>query len=149
MRGQLNKYRKNKMTTTIPTIEKVLDNAFAISRKGTKHRNEFKYNSFRRPVTHLDFFQLLHNSNINLDSFELTKYMCHLKATNYTNDWISGNVILEVSATTAQIIIIDAEWMNINLNRSALNNMFSFFQDNSIFHTDFGELTHSDKYYKL
>ena len=59
------------MTTLVTTIEKVLDNAFVINRKVTKHRNEFSYNTFERPITHLDFFQLLHNSGINLSSFEL------------------------------------------------------------------------------
>lgn len=135
------------MTTSVTTIEKVLDNAFVINRKGTKHRNEFSYNTFERPITHLDFFQLLHNSGINLSSFELTKYMCHIKATDYVNNWRS-DVKLVVSSSSAQIVIKHAEWLNIYLDRSKLVDMFNWFQDQSLFHTDFGSLKQSENYYK-
>ncbi len=50
------------MTTSVTTIEKVLDNAFVINR--IKHRKVFSYNDFERPITHYDFFQLLNNSDI-------------------------------------------------------------------------------------
>ena len=135
------------MTTSVTTIEKVLDNAFKINRKGTKHRNEFSYNTFERPINHLDFFQFLHNSGINLSSFELTKYMCHIKATDYLTNWKS-DVKLVVSSSSVQIVIKNAEWLNIYLDRSKFIQMLTWFQDQSLFHTDFGSLTHNEQYYK-
>ena len=84
------------METTVSTIETVLNNAFVIRRKGTKHCKTFIHNTFERPITHLDFFQLLANSDINLSSFELTKYMCHIKAADYVTNW-QGDVKLVVS----------------------------------------------------
>lgn len=135
------------MTTSTLTIEKVLDSAFQIKRKGTKRHNEFVYNTFERPITHLDFFQLLHNSGINLSSLELTNYMCHIKAADYVHNW-KGDVKLVVSSTSAEIVIKNANWLNINLDRSKLVEIFNCFEDNSLFQTDFGSLTHSDNYYK-
>lgn len=136
------------METTVTTIEKVLNNAFVINRKGTKHRNEFSYNTFERPITHLDFFQLLANSGINLSSFELTKYMCHIKATNYFDNW-QGDVKLVVSSSSACIVVKNAEWLNIYLDRSKLVDMFKWFKDEFLFNTDFGALAHNDNYYKI
>ena len=89
---------------TTSTIKTVLNNAFVIKRKGTKHRKTFIHNTFERPITHLDFFQLLANSDINLSSFELTKYTCHIKATNYFDNW-QGDVKLVVSSSSAQIVV--------------------------------------------
>lgn len=124
---------KIKMATS---IEKALDNKFSINRKGTKRRNDFSYNTFERPVTHLDFFNLLHNSGINLTSFELTKYMCHTFAADYVVN-NKSDVKLIVASSYAQIVFKNAEWLNIMLDRSNLVNMLSWFQDQSLFHTDF------------
>jgi hypothetical protein len=138
---------KNKMNTSAIAIEKILDNAFIIKRKSTKHLNEFSFNQFERPITHLDFFQLLANSNINLSSSNCTQYMCHIKATDYVQNWRS-EIKLVVSSAFAQIVIKNAEWLNIYLDRSKFIEMFNFFQDQSLFHTDFGVLNHSENYYK-
>ena len=136
------------METTVSTIKTVLNNAFVIKRKGTKHRKTFIHNTFERPITHLDFFQLLANSDINLSSFELTEYMCHIKATDYVTNWRS-DIKLVVSSSSAQIVVKNAEWLNIYLDRSKLVDMFNWFQDQSLFYTDFGALAHSDNYYKI
>ena len=136
------------METTVSTIETVLNNAFVIRRKGTKHCKTFIHNTFERPITHLDFFQLLANSDINLSSFELTKYMCHIKATDYVTNWRS-DIKLVVSSSSAQIVVKNAEWLNVYLDRSKLVDMFNWFQDQSLFYTDFGALAHSDNYYKI
>ena len=136
------------METTVSTIETVLNNAFVIKRRGTKHCKTFIHNTFERPITHLDFFQLLHNSGINLSSFELTKYMCHIKATDYVTNW-GSDIKLVVSSSSAQIVVKNAEWLNIYLDRSKLVDMFNWFQDQSLFNTDFGALAHSDNYYKI
>ena len=135
-------------TSATTTIEKVLDNAFVVNRKGTKHRNEFSYNTFERPITHLDFFQLLANSDINLSSFELTKYMCHIKATDYVNNWRS-DVKLVVSSSSACIVVKSAEHLNIALDYNKFVNMFKWFKDEFLFNTDFGALAHSDNYYNI
>ena len=136
------------METTVSTIETVLNNAFIINRKGTKHRKTFIHNTFERPITHLDFFQLLANSDINLSSFELTKYMCHIKATNYFDNW-QGDVKLVVSKSSACIVVKSAEHHNIALDYNKFVNMFKWFKDEYLFNTDFGALAHSDNYYKI
>ncbi len=135
------------MTTSNKNIEKVLDNAFKIVRKGTKHRNDFVINQFERPITHLDFFQFLNNSNINLNSFEATKYMCHIKATDYVANWKS-DVKLVVRKGMASIEIQHAEHLNISLNFEKFSNMLTWFKDDSLFTTDFGTTYESEQYYK-
>jgi len=136
------------METTVSTIETVLNNAFIIKRKGTKHRKTFIHNTFERPITHLDFFQLLANSDINLSSFELTIYMCHIKATNYFDNW-QGDVKLVVSKSSACIVVKSAEHHNIALDYNKFVNMFKWFKDEFLFNTDFGALAHNDNYYKI
>lgn len=136
-----------KMNTTTSTISAVLENAFIIKRKGTKHRNDFSYNSFERPITHLDFFQLLNASNINLTSFEAAKYMCYIKATDYLTNW-KGEATLVIASSYVQIVIKGAEWLNIYLDRSKFIEQYKYFQDQSLFSTDFGDLKHSEQYYK-
>ena len=136
------------METTVSTIETVLNNAFVIRRKGTKHCKTFIHNTFERPITHLDFFQLLANSDINISSFELTKYMCHIKATDYVTNWRS-DIKLVVSSSSACIVVKGAEHHNIALDYNKFVNMFNWFQDQSLFYTDFGPLKHSDNYYKI
>lgn len=133
--------------TTSNNIAKVLDNAFQIVRKGTKHSNEFVINQFERPITHLDFFQLLNNSGINLNSFELTNYMCHIKATDYVTNWKS-EVKLIVRKGMVEIEIRHAEHLNITLDFSKFVTMLTWFADETLFTTDFGTTYKSEQYYK-
>lgn len=133
-------------TQTRTSIEIVLDNAFIIERKGTKHRGEFQYNVFRRPVTTFDFFRLLSFSGINLTSFELMDYMCKTMAADYHTNWRS-EVYLEITSAGACIVVKKSEHMNIILERSAILEKLPYFNDQSLFHTDYGQLMHSEKYY--
>ena len=55
---------------------------------------------------------------------------------------------LVISSSSAQIVIKHAEWLNIYLDRSKLVDMFGWFKDQSLFHTDFGSLKQSENYYK-
>lgn len=134
------------MTTTNETLEKVLDNAFIIKREGTKHKNEFKMNGFERPITHNCFFQLLDNSNIILSNNRLGLYMCHIKATDYIRHW-KTDAKLVVYVGYACIEVKGAEYLNIRLDRDKLNELYSWFKDESLFYTDFADLKHNPKYY--
>lgn len=128
------------------TIEKILDNAFKIKRISTKS-GKFKFNEFTRPVTHLDFFQLLANSGINLESNELVYYMCHIKASDYIRNW-KGDAHLIIGENYAYIKIGCDLTQHIALDFDKFKEMFVFFKKPTVFNTDFGRMYKSDLYYK-
>ena len=141
----LNSEKQNIMQNS--NLNTILDNAFIVKRQGTKHRNEFTSNEFIRPVTMLDFFQLLANSKINLTSYTIIKYACHINATNYTTKFKS-DMYLIVKNRFASIEIKGFEHLNISLNWENFTYMFQWFKDESLFTTDFGDIKKSKKYYQ-
>ena len=127
------------------TIDKILDNAFKVKKNKTKG-GVFKFNEFTRTVTHLNFFQLLADSDINLKSHELVKYMCYLGASDYVYNW-NGDATLVVSKDKAYIIIGSSLESWIDLDFVKFTNTYKWFKDESIFMTDFGRIYKSEKYY--
>ena len=116
-------------------IIKVLDNCFTVKRMATKRANEFIGNRFERPVTPLDFFQLLDNSGINLTSGELILYMCNINADNYKVNYSKAKLV--INKNSAIIVFKDSEHLNIRLDFDKLTNMLEWFKDPSLFNTDY------------
>lgn len=127
-------------------IDIVLDNAFIIKRQATKHIGIFKFNKFERPLTHLDFFNILAINNLNLSSAEASVYMCARFAKDYINNWKS-DIKLVVCENSAQIIWENHEHKNINLNFEMFTSVFKYFRDSSIYNTDYRDLQHLKQYY--
>ena len=125
----------------------ILNNAFIVKRQGTKHKKEFTGNIFTRPVTMLSFFQLLANSKINLSSYTLTKYACHIKATDYHTNF-NSDMFLIVKNGYAKIEIKNFDHLNIILNYESFLEICQYFKDESVFTTDFGEVKSLDMYYQ-
>ena len=125
----------NNTMTFKSNINKVIDNCFTVKRMATKRGNEFIGNRFERPVTPLDFFQLLDNSGINLSSRHATLYMCNINADNYKA--INSRAKLVINRRSAIIAFKDSEHLNITLDFDKLTNMLDWFKDRTLFSTDY------------
>jgi hypothetical protein len=125
----------NNTMTFKSNINKVIDNCFTVKRMATKRGNEFIGNRFERPVTPLDFFQLLDNSGINLTSGELILYICNINCDNYHVKYNRAKLV--INRRSAIIVFKDSEYLNITLDFDKLTDMFEWFKDRSLFSTDY------------
>lgn len=125
----------NNTMTIKSNINKVIDNCFTVKRMATNRGNEFIGNRFERPVTLLDFFQLLDNSGINLTSGELILYICNINCDNYYVKYSRAKLV--INRRSAIIVFKDSEYLNITLDFDKLTDMFEWFKDRSLFCTDY------------
>jgi hypothetical protein len=129
-------------------ISKVLDNAFIIKRHSTKHKKDFKYNTFERPLTHSDFFMFINKcSDTKLNMHECYLWMINEFALNFL-DKHKSDIKLIIGKGVARIQSNKEYLEDISLDFSKVCDLLSFFKDLTLFETDYKELSKSDIYYK-
>jgi hypothetical protein len=140
----------NKMQTLLNknNLSKILENAFIINRESTKHRKQFKNNTFERPISFSDFFHLLSKcSNIQLDMYECYRWSHNVFITNYVFKQKSTIKLKIYSSKMVMIESTNGYPDSIYLDNDKFFKMYPWFTD-EMFSSDFGSRTHDDKYYQ-
>ncbi len=118
-------------------IDKIIDNGFRIVRHCTKHRKDFHFNEFERPLSVVEFFRLLAESNIQLSMYDCYNYMHQTFVTNYFEKQHS-TIKVVVSRNRAEIILDQSTGdKNILLNYGKFTGTFSWFKEEHIYDTDY------------
>lgn len=127
------------MKTTSETLATILENGFSIKRNGTKHKKSFVSNSFVRPMTISDLFQILAHQGINKTMHESHIMVCSQFALDYHTN-MKSDVFLKINFGYASIEFKHSEHLNIELSFGRLCDMFNWFHNEELFTTDFQTL---------